>query len=60
VVGDGRNRDKKQKLSAGVDSLERNGLATITEIYSQLTKITSKRQFNKRYFCLLFRNAFTL
>jgi hypothetical protein len=33
-VGDERSRDKKEKLTAGVDSLERNGLATIAEIYS--------------------------
>ena len=33
MVADERSRDKKEKLTAGVDSLDRNGLATITEIY---------------------------
>jgi len=33
MVDDELSRDEKQKRSAGVDSLERNGLATITENY---------------------------
>ena len=34
---DERSRDEKQKRSDGVDSLERNGLATFTEIHKGRT-----------------------
>lgn len=40
MVVDERSRDEKQKRSAGLDSLERNGLATITELYND--KINAK------------------